>query len=33
MEAVLAKSAGLWFGVERAVGAVYRVLSEDEKKD
>ena len=33
MEAVLAKSAGFCFGVERAVDAVYRVLSEEEKKD
>ena len=33
MEAVLAKSAGFCFGVERAVEAVYRVLSEEEKKE
>ena len=33
MEAVLAKSAGFCFGVERAVDAVYRVLSEEEKKE
>ena len=32
MEAILAKSAGFCFGVERAVDAVYRVLSEEEKK-
>ena len=33
MEAILAKSAGFCFGVERAVDAVYRVLSEEEKKE